>query len=60
MGAVLDRYMPPLLGRRRGWILVFQFLLALLLTAMAFSDPPAHAIRIRYISAIGGILFCFP
>ena len=35
----LDRFTLPWLGRRRGWILLFQFVLALLLTAMAFSSP---------------------
>ncbi|HEX5339697.1 MAG TPA: MFS transporter [Gammaproteobacteria bacterium] len=36
---VMDRYVPPLLGRRRGWIVITQLILALLLVAMAFTDP---------------------
>ena len=34
---LLDRYIPPFLGRRRGWILLMQG--ALLLASMAFQDP---------------------
>jgi PAT family beta-lactamase induction signal transducer AmpG len=36
---LLDRFRPPFLGRRRGWILICQVLLALAVAAMAFSDP---------------------
>jgi PAT family beta-lactamase induction signal transducer AmpG len=36
---LLDRYTPPWLGRRRGWILIFQVLLALLIGAMACLEP---------------------
>jgi PAT family beta-lactamase induction signal transducer AmpG len=36
---LLDRYAPPLLGRRRGWLVVAQVLLALAIAAMAFCDP---------------------
>ena len=36
---LMDRYVPPLLGRRRGWMLVSQFALALGILAMAFFPP---------------------
>lgn len=36
---VMDRYVPPLLGRRRGWIVLTQLALVLILVAMAFTDP---------------------
>ncbi|MDF3054396.1 MAG: ampG [Gammaproteobacteria bacterium] len=36
---LLDRYTPAFLGRRRGWVLIFQFLLAVSLAAMAFMNP---------------------
>jgi MFS transporter, PAT family, beta-lactamase induction signal transducer AmpG len=36
---VLDRVMPPFLGRRRGWILIFQLCVALGLATMAFGSP---------------------
>ncbi len=36
---VMDRYVPPFMGRRRGWILLAQLALALILAAMAVTDP---------------------
>lgn len=36
---LMDRYVPPLLGRRRGWMLVTQLALALGIGAMAATDP---------------------
>ena len=36
---VMDRFIPPFLGRRRGWMLVTQLGLVLAIAAMAFSDP---------------------
>jgi len=36
---LLDRYPLPLLGRRRGWILVFQLLLAAAIAAFAMQNP---------------------
>lgn len=39
---LMDRFVPPFLGRRRGWIAVCQFLLILSIIAMGFSDP-AHS-----------------
>lgn len=36
---LLDRYMPPFLGRRRGWLIFSQILLALSIAVMAFSNP---------------------
>ena len=36
---VMDRFVPPFLGRRRGWMLVTQLGLVLAISAMAFSDP---------------------
>lgn len=47
---VLDRYVPPLLGRRRGWLLVAQAALALLLAALAASDPRASLGRIALLA----------
>ena len=38
---VMDRFIPPFLGRRRGWMLVTQAALFLAVTAMAFSTPSA-------------------
>ncbi len=36
---VMDRFIPPFLGRRRGWMLVTQLGLGIAIAAMAFSDP---------------------
>jgi PAT family beta-lactamase induction signal transducer AmpG len=36
---LLDRYLPPLLGRRRGWIVIFQACLAVAIGVMGFSSP---------------------
>jgi PAT family beta-lactamase induction signal transducer AmpG len=36
---LLDRFVPPVLGRRRGWILVFQLSLMALIVAMSGFSP---------------------
>jgi MFS transporter, PAT family, beta-lactamase induction signal transducer AmpG len=36
---ILDRFLPPILGRRRGWILVFQACLAICIGVMGFCSP---------------------
>lgn len=38
----MDRFVPPFLGRRRGWMLVTQLALILSVAAMAFTQPAAH------------------
>lgn len=40
----LDRFTPPMLGRRRGWLLLAQTGLALAIAAMAFFDPERQAL----------------
>lgn len=54
----LDRYVPPFLGRRRGWLAVTQALLVALLAAMAYGDPHGHlkllaalALGLAFVSA---------
>ena len=37
----IDRYVPPFLGRRRGWLLVTQILLIITIAVMGFQDPGA-------------------
>lgn len=40
----MDRYTPPFLGRRRGWLLATQTLLLLAIAAMGFLEPaPIYA-----------------
>lgn len=55
---LLDRYVPPFLGRRRGWLLVTQILLMVAIGAMALRNPQAglqalaiNAIVIAFLSA---------
>lgn len=38
----LDRFTPPFLGRRRGWMLMTQAALMLALVGLGFSDPAAR------------------
>lgn len=35
----MDRFVPPMLGRRRGWLLILQMLLVIAITLMALSGP---------------------
>jgi len=55
---VMDRYVPPFLGRRRGWVLITQILLLLIIAAMSLHDPrtglkmlAVNAIAIAFFSA---------
>ncbi|MFO7604686.1 MAG: AmpG family muropeptide MFS transporter [Desulfurivibrionaceae bacterium] len=36
---IMDRYIPPFLGRRRGWMLITQVFLLLSMVSMGFFDP---------------------
>jgi len=36
---LMDRFVPPWLGRRRGWIIITQLLLMLAIASMAFGSP---------------------
>jgi len=38
---LMDRFVPPLLGRRRGWILVAQILLMISICLLGFTNPVA-------------------
>jgi PAT family beta-lactamase induction signal transducer AmpG len=48
---LMDRYVPPFLGRRRGWLVVTQILLALAIAAMALHDPK-EALFFLFVNAI--------
>ncbi|HJP58500.1 MAG TPA: MFS transporter, partial [Gemmatimonadaceae bacterium] len=55
---VMDRFVPPFLGRRRGWVLITQVLLLVVIAAMALHDPrtglkmlAVNAIAIAFLSA---------
>src|ERR1700675_1402103 len=54
----LDRYLPPFLGRRRGWILIYQAGLTVCIGVMGFSSPTrdlpvlgAIAVLLAFLSA---------
>jgi PAT family beta-lactamase induction signal transducer AmpG len=60
----LDRYMPPLLGRRRGWLLVTQALLVAGIALMATLSPKdalpwlaLAAVAVAFFSASQDIVF---
>src|SRR5271166_2804140 len=60
---LLDRYLPPILGRRRGWILIYQVCLALCIGVMGFSSPTkapyalaAVALLLAFLSATQDIV----
>ena len=55
---LLDRYVPPFLGRRRGWLVITQILLLFATAAMALHDPrrglqalAINAVLIAFFSA---------
>jgi len=59
---LMDRYRPPFLGRRRGWILITFLALMTLLALMAGCDPHAHlrtvallALAVAFVSASADI-----
>ena len=61
---VMDRYTPPFLGRRRGWLLTTQLLLLVAIAAMGFLEPvsqlrwmAALAVMIAFCSASQDIVF---
>ncbi|GAC1302984.1 MAG: muropeptide MFS transporter AmpG [Steroidobacteraceae bacterium] len=53
---VLDRYLPPLLGRRRGWIVIYQLALAIGIGVMAFSSPSREPYALFAIALIVAFL----
>ena len=51
---LMDRYVPPFLGRRRGWMLVCQAALVIAIVIQAFSSPakfPVAAATIAFVVA---------
>ena len=59
---LIDRYVPPFLGRRRGWMLVMQLLLALGIMAMGLMSPgqsllPLALFAVAFCSATQDIAF---
>ncbi|MBD9430251.1 muropeptide transporter [Achromobacter sp. ACM03] len=61
---LVDRYAPPLLGRRRGWMLLTQLLLAVAIMAMGALSPSSAlqtlallAVLVAFLSATQDIAF---
>lgn len=61
---MMDRYTPPFLGRRRGWLLLTQLGLLVAIGAMGFLEPGSHlrwmaglAVVIAFCSASQDIVF---
>jgi len=53
---MMDRYTPPFLGRRRGWLLITQAMLLLAVAAMGFLEP---ASQLRWMAALAVVIaFC--
>ncbi len=46
----LDRFVPPFLGRRRGWILLMQLCVAAVLVFMAFGHPRSHGFELTCLA----------
>lgn len=52
----MDRYTPPFLGRRRGWLVMTQVLLLLAIAAMGFLEPST---QLRWMAALAVVIaFC--
>jgi PAT family beta-lactamase induction signal transducer AmpG len=47
---VMDRYVPPFWGRRRGWIFIMQLALAAILVLMALTDPVNHTLTMAVLA----------
>lgn len=52
---LMDRYVPPFLGRRRGWVLITQIALMLSMAALGFIDPKVSVGLVAYVAA--GVAF---
>ncbi|MFD1801571.1 muropeptide MFS transporter AmpG [Mixta tenebrionis] len=53
---LMDRYTPPFLGRRRGWLLISQLLLIGGIVLMGFMEPARHLTMLAALAVL--IAFC--
>jgi PAT family beta-lactamase induction signal transducer AmpG len=53
---VMDRFVPPFLGRRRGWILTAQVALMISIAVMALSSPTDSPAMLGFIAVITAFL----
>ncbi len=49
---LLDRYVPPLCGRRRGWILTSQLLTIIILAGLAACDPGRDVTLVAWLALL--------
>jgi PAT family beta-lactamase induction signal transducer AmpG len=49
---LMDRFVPPFLGRRRGWAIVTQLGLIAGLVGMSLCDPTVSALHIAYLALV--------
>ena len=49
---IMDRYVPPFLGRRRGWMIITQVLLLLSMATLGLFDPQESILVIAGLSMI--------
>lgn len=49
---LMDRFIPPVMGRRRGWILITQLLLVGSITSIAFSEPAVSPLLVGVLALI--------
>jgi PAT family beta-lactamase induction signal transducer AmpG len=49
---LMDRYVPPFLGRRRGWILITQLCLLVSIFLMALLSPTTHPIALAIMAIV--------
>ncbi len=47
---LMDRYVPPFLGRRRGWMLITQIALIVAITAMGFCNPASRPVMAAFLA----------
>ena len=52
----MDRFVPPLLGRRRGWMLLTQLLLAIGIAMMGTQSPKNAIFALAMIAVV--VAFC--
>lgn len=52
----LDRYSPPVLSRRRGWLLIAQCALLITIAAMGFVQPSGHLTLLALLAVL--VAFC--
>ena len=47
---LMDRFVPPFLGRRRGWMLITQLILIASIALLGFFNPASHLVMIAFLA----------